>query len=119
MTVGFNPKKQKKTTKTVTPSSGNVFADLGVPEAGIALAKADLAHRITVIIQERKLSQVKAADLLGVTQPKVSELMRGKLDGFTVERLMKFLNRLDQDVEISVRPVKSKRKSAGTRVVCA
>ena len=104
---------------TVTPSSGNVFADLGVPEAGIALAKANLAHRICEVIGERKLSQTKAAVLLGVTQPKVSDLMRGKLDGFTVDRLLKFLNRLDQDVDISVRPVKGPKKVATTRVVYA
>jgi predicted XRE-type DNA-binding protein len=96
-----------------------VFADLGVPEAGIALAKANLAHRICEVIGERKLTQAKAAAVLGVTQPKVSDLVRGKLDGFTVDRLLKFLNRLDQDVEISVRPAKGRATPAGTRVVYA
>jgi predicted XRE-type DNA-binding protein len=104
--------------EVVTPSSGNVFADLGVPGAGLALAKANLAHRISEVIKERKLSQTKAADLLGVSQPKVSDLMRGKLDGFTLDRLLKFLNRLDQEVEISVRSVKGTKKPADTRVVC-
>jgi predicted XRE-type DNA-binding protein len=103
----------------VTPSSGNIFADLGVPEAGIALAKANLAHRISEVIKERKLSQAKAATLLGVTQPKVSDLVRGKLDGFTLDRLLKFLNRLDLEVEIAVRPASSTNKPAGTRVVYA
>jgi predicted XRE-type DNA-binding protein len=101
------------------PSSGNVFADLGVPDAGIALAKANLAHRICAVIGERKLSQTRAAAVLGVTQPKVSDLVRGKLDGFTVDRLLKFLNRLDQDVEIAVRPASGAKGSADTRVVSA
>lgn len=101
----------------MTPSSGNVFADLGVPDAGVALAKANLAHRICEVIAERNLSQTKAAADLGVTQPKVSDLTRGKLDGFTVDRLLKFLNRLDQIVEISVRPARDSEKPAETRVV--
>jgi len=101
----------------VTPSSGNVFADLGVPEPGIALAKANLAHRICEVIRERKLSQTQAAAILGVTQPKVSDLVRGQLAGFTMDRLLKYLNRLDQDVEIAVRPVGLRKKPAGTRVV--
>jgi predicted XRE-type DNA-binding protein len=95
-----------------------VFADLGVPGAGIALAKANLALRICEVIGERRLTQAKAAAVLGVSQPKVSDLVRGRLDGFTVDRLLKFLNRLDHDVEISVRPVTGP-KTAGTRVVSA
>ena len=109
---------RSKAIETVTPSSGNVFADLGIPDAGIALAKANLAHRICEVVQHRKLSQTKAADILGVNQPKVSDLMRGNLDGFSVERLLKFLNRLNQEVEISVRPLKAGKKRADTRVVC-
>ncbi len=116
MKAGSQP-KSKGTAEPVTPSSGNVFADLGLPEAGVALAKANLAIRICEVIGERKLTQAKAAALLGVTQPKVSDLVRGKLDGFTVDRLLKFLNRLGQDVEISVRPTKGKATAADTRVV--
>lgn len=115
MKAGENPKPSEP---TVTPSSGNVFADLGIPDAGVARVKADLASRIATVVRERKYSQVKAAEVLGVTQPKVSDLVRGKLDGFTVDRLLKFLNRLGQAVEISVRPVKGK-KPADTRVVSA
>jgi predicted XRE-type DNA-binding protein len=103
--------------ETVTPSSGNVFADLGVPNADIALAKANLAHRICEVIRERHLSQARAADVLGVRQPKISDLMRGNLNGYTLDRLLKFLNRLDQDVEISVRSATGRRKPAQTRVV--
>ena len=105
MKTGSKPGVPKR---TVTPSSGNVFADLGVPDAGLALAKANLAHRICVVVSERKLTQAKAADILSITQPKVSDLVRGKLDGFTVDRLLKFLSRLDQVVEITVRPAKGK-----------
>jgi predicted XRE-type DNA-binding protein len=90
---------------------------LGVPDADIALAKANLAHRICEVIRDRQMSQSLAADALGVTQPKVSDLMRGKLDGYTLDRLLRFLNRLDQDVEISVRAVKGRRRLAQTRVV--
>lgn len=110
--------KSRPTAKpaTVTPGSGNVFADLGIPDADVALAKADLAHRIGEVVRARKLSQTAAAELLGVTQPKVSDLMRGKLDGFTLDRLLRLLNRLGQTVEISVRPAAGE-KLAGTRVV--
>jgi predicted XRE-type DNA-binding protein len=117
MRAGLKPKN--RTTGTVTPGSGNVFADLGVPDPGVALAKADLAHRIGEVIRGRKLSQTRAAAILGVTQPKVSDLVRGKLAGFTIDRLLRFLNRLDQDVEITVRPASGRKKPAATRVGCA
>ncbi len=103
----------------VTPSSGNVFADLGLPDAGVALAKADLAHRIAELIRQRKYTQTRAAEVLGLTQPKVSDLVRGHLPGFTVDRLLKLLNRLGQDVEIAVRPTSRKNSPASTRVVSA
>jgi predicted XRE-type DNA-binding protein len=85
-------------------SSGNVFADLGLPNPEELLAKAELANKIAVIIQERKLTQAKAAKLLGIDQPKVSMLLRGRLTGFSIERLMRFLLLLGQDVKISVHP---------------
>ncbi len=110
--------KQIRKPESVRPSSGNVFADLGVPDPGIALAKANLAHRICELVRERKLSQVEAAAILKVAQPKVSDLTRGKLEGFTVDRLLKFLNRLHQDVEISIRPSMNRKGHANTRVVC-
>ena len=116
MRAGVKSKPSAK-PETVTPSSGNVFADLGVPDAGVALAKANLAHRIGEVVRGRKLSQTKAAEVLGVTQPKVSDLMRGKLDGFTVDRLLKLLNKLGQSVEISVCSATDTSKPAETRVV--
>ena len=82
--------------------SGNVFADIGVRDAGEALAKAQLAARIIAIIDDRELTQTEAAKLLGVDQPKVSALYHGRLRAFSLERLMRFLTALHQDVRIVV-----------------
>ena len=83
-------------------SSGNVFADLGLPNPEELLAKAELASKISVLIRERNLTQAKAAKLLGIDQPKVSMLLRGRLTGFSLERLMRFLMLLGQDIKITV-----------------
>src|SRR5262245_45763047 len=85
--------------------SGNVFADLGLLNPDLALAKAALVQRIRDLIGERKLTQVKAAQLLGLDQPKVSALVRGRVEGYSIERLFRFLNALGQRVEITVRPI--------------
>jgi predicted XRE-type DNA-binding protein len=100
-----------------TVRSGNVFADLGVADPSEALAKAELARRISTIIARRRLTQAAAAELLGIDQPKVSALIRGKLTGFSIERLFKFLNALDRDVEIVTKPRSRTRTSARVRVV--
>jgi predicted XRE-type DNA-binding protein len=84
--------------------SGNVFADLGLPHPDLALAKAELVQRIRNLIAERKLTQAKAARLLGLDQPKVSALVRGRVEGYSIDRLFRFLNALGQRVEITVRP---------------
>src|SRR4051794_10119349 len=105
-----------KTDETVEASSGNVFADLGLKNPEELLAKAELVQRISDIIAERKLTQARAAKVLGIDQPKVSALLRGKLDGFSIDRLFRFLNALGKDVEISVRPARH-AEDAGTRVV--
>src|SRR5436190_16829084 len=93
-----NGKSRLKTT--IEQGSENVFADLNLPNADELLAKAELVARIRKIIGQRKLSQTGAASLLGVDQPKVSALLRGKLGGFSAERLFRFLNALGQEVEI-------------------
>jgi predicted XRE-type DNA-binding protein len=85
-------------------SSGNVFADLGLPNPDLALAKADLVQRIRDLITKRKLTQAKAAKLLGIDQPKVSALVRGRVEGYSLDRLFRFLNALGQQVEITIRP---------------
>lgn len=103
----------------VTESSGNVFADLGVAEAEETLAKAEVASRICDIIAERKLSQTMAATILGVDQPKVSAFIRGKLDGFSSDRLFRFLNALDRDVEIVIRPKRQESDHGRVRIVVA
>ena len=89
---------------TITPSCGNVFADLNLPYPEILLAKAKMCLKISRLIRERKLTQAKAANLMGLTQPNVSDLLRGRLDGFTLDRLFRCLDALDQEVEIIVRP---------------
>ena len=88
----------------VERGSGNVFADLGLPNPDLALAKAELVQRIRDLIAERKLTQIKAAKLLGLGQPKVSALVRGRVEGYSIDRLFRFLNALGQRVEITVRP---------------
>ena len=103
----------------ITESTGNVFADIGVPEPEEALAKADLAARICEIIAERGLTQRQAAKVLGVDQPKISALMRGRLEGFSLGRLFRFLNALDRDVEIVVKPRARTSKRACTRIIAA
>lgn len=99
-----------------TVSSGNVFADLGLPNPEEALAKAELAHKITVLIRERGLTQAQAAKLLGVDQPKVSALIRGHLTGFSLERLMRFLLLFGQDIKITVKASPSSRTRARVMV---
>ncbi|MEI8393119.1 MAG: helix-turn-helix transcriptional regulator [Rhodospirillaceae bacterium] len=87
---------------TSMPGSGNVFADLGLPDPDQDLAKADLVHAISDIIRARGLSQKDAAVLLEVDQAKVSALLRGRISGFSTDRLMRFLTRLGHNVSIVV-----------------
>lgn len=88
------------------PSTGNVFADLGLADAGEHLIKAGLVVRIGRIIRQQKLTQAAAAQLMGIDQPKVSAMLAGQFRGYSVERLMRFLVALGQDVEIVVKPTK-------------
>ncbi len=111
------PKKTRAEAQiAVAESSGNVFADLGFEHPEEMLAKAQLVQRICDIIADRKLTQAKAASLLGIDQPKISALMRGKLDGFSIDRLFRFLNALDRDIEIVIRPAR-RVGDADTRVI--
>jgi len=86
----------------IVASSGNVFADLGFPDAEERLAKAELARLIATIVRDRRLSQAAAGKVLGIDQPKVSALASGRLAGFSLERLTHFLRLLGQDVQIAV-----------------
>ena len=91
-------------------SSGNVFADLGLPNPEQELLKARLTLQIFRIVKERGLTQAQAGEILGIKQPHVSALMRNRAGNFSVGRLMEFLNRLGQDVQITVKPT---RKAQG------
>ena len=97
-------------------SSGNVFADLGTPRAEEAIAKAELAHKIIDIIRVRRLTQVQAAKLLNVDQPKISALSRGRLSDFSIDRLLRFLMLLGQDIEIKVKSSPRSRSRARLQV---
>lgn len=97
-------------------SSGNVFADLGLPDAEERLAKAELARQIECLIKKKRLTQARAATILGISQPKISALLHGKLAGFSMDRLLKFLMALDQDIEIRIKskPARTRRKARTT-----
>ncbi len=97
---------KKKDSFGVEDSSGNVFADLGFANPEQELLKARLTLEIYRTIKRRGLTQVKAGEILGVKQPHVSNLMRGRSGSFSVGRLMEFLTALGQDVEITVRPTR-------------
>jgi predicted XRE-type DNA-binding protein len=107
---------KKKNIIEHTVSSGNIFADLGFPDAEERLAKLDLAIRIFDIIKKKRLTQAKAAELLEIDQPKISALSQGKLSGFSLERLFRFLTILGQDITIQVTPKKSSKKQAHVSV---
>ncbi len=89
--------------------SGNVFADLGLPDADAHLLKAELVTRIDKIIRQRRLKQVEAAKLLGLSQPDVSRLMRGDFREYSVERLLRIMTALGHDVEVVIRKTRTKR----------
>jgi len=103
----------------VTRGSGNVFADLGLPNPEERLAKAQLAYAISRVIKERGLTQRAAAALMGIDQPKVSHVLRGRLADFSTERLMGFLTGLGRDIEIVVKMPPRSRKKGRLRVAAA
>ena len=89
--------------------SGNVFADLGLPDTDAHLLKADLVARIDRIVRERGLKQVETARLLGLSQPDVSRLLRGNFREYSMERLLRLLTALGQDVNIVIRESRSEQ----------
>jgi predicted XRE-type DNA-binding protein len=91
---------------SVTVGSGNVYADLGFRNADEMLAKAQLVDAIRSVVKSRKLTQQKAAALVGIAQPKISELLRGNTKGFSCDRLMRILTLLGQDITITVVPAR-------------
>src|SRR5205823_7947737 len=95
--------------------SGNVFADLGLPNPDLALAKAELVQRIRELIAHQRVTQAHTAELLGLDQPKVSALVRGRVAGYSLDRLFRFLAALGLQVAITVRPASPARTRAAPR----
>jgi len=112
-------RKLSKKEIAVTRGSGNVFADLGLPNPEELLAKAQLALEIARAIEECGLTQREAAVLMGVDQPKVSHILRGRLEAFSTDRLLGFLTGLGRDVDIVVKPVPRSRRRGRVRVAAA
>ncbi|MDH2895977.1 helix-turn-helix domain-containing protein [Rahnella variigena] len=101
----------------IETSSGNVYADLGLPDAQEMLVKAQLAQKISELMQNRRLTQVAAAKLFGMTQPKVSALLRGQFRGISEAKMIDCLNKLGRDVEIVI--AESRQQTGSLRVVFA
>ena len=103
----------------ITCGGKNVFEDLGYPDAAERQARLRLAYALNQVLEEQDLTQTAAAQLLGLTQPKVSALRHYKLAGFSVERLMTLLTVLDQDVDIVIKRKPRSRSAARISVVAA
>lgn len=110
-------KAQAITRPAITRGSGNVFADLGFPDADERQAKLRLAYALNAVMDAQRLTQAAAAAKLGLNQPKVSALRNYRIEGFSVERLMTLLTALDQDVEIVIRAKPRSRAAARISVV--
>ena len=106
-----------RSAKRHQTGSGNVFKDIGVPNAEEHLVKAQLVFKIDTILKKRGLKQVAAAERFGIRQPDVSKMLRGEFRQFSVERLLRFLVALDQDVEIVVKQHRRRNDSAVLQVV--
>ena len=102
----------------IEKGSGNVFADLGIPDPETHALKAALVHRIAKLIEQQGLTQVTAAKRMGISQPDVSKMLKGQFRPFSLERLMRILNALGQDVEIAI-STPSRRRARGKLTVHA
>jgi len=109
--------KRREIEIPVIASSGNVFADMGLPEPEEELTKAQLASHIRQIIKRRRLTQAAAAAVMGIDQPKVSALLNGRLANFSSARLMRLLTALGQDVDITIKDKPRNRTQGRIRVV--
>jgi predicted XRE-type DNA-binding protein len=105
--------------KNIERGSTNVYADLGLDNAEEMLVKAQLATEINDIIKQRKLTQVQAAELLGITQPKLSGLLRGQFRGISESKMLECLTRLGRDIEIVVKSTPRSRTEGHVKVVFA
>jgi predicted XRE-type DNA-binding protein len=95
-------KRSEEKLEKVTTSSGNIFADLGLPHSEEDMLKVKIAHAIALTVKERNLTQSEAAKIIGTDQAKVSALFRGRLEGFSIDRLFLFLVMLGRDVDIRI-----------------
>lgn len=105
----------RKTKSIIHESSGNVFADIGLPNADVHLLKAQIVSELYRLCTAKKLSQTKTGVLLGISQPEVSRMFNGHFSEYSVERLMKFLTSFARDIEIVVRPTKQHSKAGKIR----
>ena len=119
--VGRNKTARDRKVKgeKVERSSGNVFADLGFRDAEERIWKAQLAIKISRLIQEKGWTQARAAERVGLDQPKISQLMRGVLTGFSADRLFVILNRLGYSVEVRISKKEQSPEKTNTRVMIA
>ena len=119
MSGKITTKRKRAKVEKSEPSSGNVFADLGLPDAQERMLKAQLAARIAELLERKGWTQARAAEVIGLDQPKVSHLLRGRLSGFSAERLFAVLNRLGHSVEVRIEAVERAPGKARTRVTFA
>jgi predicted XRE-type DNA-binding protein len=103
----------RKTAPAFEIGSGNIFADLGLPNADELLLKSQIVVTLRRLIEARKLTQTAAAKRIGIGQPDLSNVLRGRYRGYSTERLMRMLTAFDQDIEITVRPRRGKRGGTG------
>jgi len=111
--------KRKVQAVEVEKGTGNVYADLGYGDAEEMLIKAQLVTKIAEIIKRKGLTQTQAADLLGMPQPKLSNLLRGRFRGFSERRLMDCLTKLGRDIQIIVKATPRSRKDGRLSIVFA
>lgn len=109
---------QEMSDTRVEIGSGSVYADIGLKNHEEMETKANLVIEISKAIKKKKLTQTQAAEIFGISQPKLSELLSGRFRGYSVERLIHFLNDIDQDVDIVIKP-KPRNRKARTSVFSA
>jgi predicted XRE-type DNA-binding protein len=106
-------RENKKKRPVHEVGSGNIFADLGLPDAEEMLLKSQIVVQLHWLIKAHKLTQTEAAKRIGIGQPDLSNVLRGRFRGYSAERLMRMLTAFDRDVEITVRPRRNKKGRAG------
>lgn len=106
-----------KRKASIAAGSGNIFADLNVPDAETHFLKAQIVSEIYRLTKERKLTQVRAGKRMGISQPEVSRMFKGHFREYSIDRLMEFLTTFDRDVEIVIKPHRKPGKAGRIRFV--